>query len=100
MSHKSTTKENTKNRAFTPKVVKHALDNLPYNYIVQTIRVIEEKIEAGEADRNYSKNYILEVRKGESFNEEILTALVEVGLENLEKQQRFGFKKKKTPSAR
>lgn len=98
MSNKSTTKEDTKNSVFTPKEVKEALDNLPYNYIVTAKKKLCQKIEAGDSGKTYSGTWIAKVRKGEKFNEEILTVLIEIGRTNLEKKKRFGFKTKKTSS--
>lgn len=98
MSNKSTTKEDTKSSVFTPKEVKDALDNLPYNYIVTAKNLLCQKIQEGGAQKTYSGTWIAKVRWGEKFNEEILTVLIEIGKTNLEKKKRFGFKTKKTSS--
>ncbi|WP_417365972.1 hypothetical protein [Flavobacterium beibuense] len=99
MLNKSNTNNDKKNRALTPEEVKEILDNLPHNYIMQVQQKIGEKIQEGAATKNYSKAYINRVKKGEAFNELILTTMVEVGQANKEATTLFGFKKKKTPLA-
>lgn len=98
MLNKSTTNEGIKNSVFTPKDVKKALDNLPYNYILKVQALLQEKVDAGKVEKNYSKQWIIDVKKGNAFNEDIMEALIKIGLENFENKKRFGFKKRKTPS--
>ncbi|UOX35284.1 hypothetical protein LXD69_07135 [Flavobacterium sediminilitoris] len=98
MQHKSTTNSGTKISAFTPSDVKTALKHIPYNYILKVQDVLNEKINQGLIEKNFSKTYIAEVRKGEKFNAEIMEALVEVGLKAHAEKKQFGFKNKKTSS--
>lgn len=98
MQNKSTIKGNTKNSVFTPKQVKLAFENLPYNYVMPVQDLLQAKVDSGEIKKNYSGEWIKKVKKGEYFNEDIVDALVKVGLENHEKRKVLGLIKKKTPS--
>ena len=98
MLNKSTTNNGIKNSAFTPNEVKRGLENVPYNYILKVQEVLDKKITDGLIDKNFSKTYISEVRKGEKFNVDIMNAIVQVGLDTYSQKKQFGFKNKKTPS--
>lgn len=98
MLNKSTTNNGIKNSVFTPNEVKRGLDNIPYNYILKVQAVLDEKIEQGLIEKNFTKTYISEVRMGKKFNAEIMQALIKVGLDYYENQKQLGFIKKKTPS--
>lgn len=87
-----------KNRAITQDTVKEALDNLPYNYVKQTSLILSKWKEHGMITKNYTDRYIIKVKKGEenAFNEDILNALVVVGLKNKETKEKFGSRIKRT----
>ncbi|MBC5835782.1 hypothetical protein G6N05_05230 [Flavobacterium sp. F372] len=99
MINKSTTNNGIKNNVYTPNEVKQGLKNIPAQYILKVQEVLEEKIKEGLIEKNFSKTYIAEVRKGIKFNVDIMNALVQVGLANLAQKKQFGFNNKKTPSA-
>lgn len=97
MVNKSTTNGEIKNNGFTPKDVKDALDNLPYNYVVKTQEILEEKVNTGRLPKNFSKQYIISVKNGDADNLDILEAIVQVGLNHIESLRVYeGRKKKKT----
>lgn len=98
MAHKDTINDTEKNSVFTPENIVAALEALPKNYIGLVRDNLQEKVDAGTIKKNYSKNWIAKVRNQEEFNEEVLQALVEVGLKVAESP--FNFLKKKTPSVR
>jgi hypothetical protein len=87
-----------KNKVITQDTVKEALDNLPYNYVKQTSLILDKWKEHGMITKNYTDRYIIKVKKGEenAFNEDILNALVVVGLKNKETKEKFGSRLKKT----
>lgn len=98
--NKSTQNNVIKNRAYPPKSIVKGLDNLPYNYVNKVLDVLSKKIEAGELFKTYTKRYVQKVKAGEAFNEDIIHALVEVGLENLKSQKKYqSIKNKKASSA-
>ncbi len=98
MVNKSTTKEEIKNSVFTPKDVEEAFASLPHNYIVKTQELLQEKVDKELIPKNFSKQYIIKARNREIFQEDILNALVQVGLDNKKSMESFGFEKKKTTS--
>lgn len=87
-----------KNNGITPDTVSEALKHLPHNFVIQTQRILDNWKEKGIIEKTYKKRYISKVKLGEdgAFNEDILTALVEVGLKNKEAKQKFGRITKKT----
>lgn len=98
MMNKDNTKEEIKNSAYTPKEVSVGLANLPYNYAVKALVILQRKVDSGRIKKTYSKRYVQEVKLGKAFNEDILSVLVEVGLDAYNTRRKFGFKTKKTPS--
>lgn len=98
MVNKDTTFEQFKNSVITPKVIEEALDALPNNYVKQSQALMEEEVEAKRFPKVYSKQYIIEVRKRDSFNQDIMDILIFVGLKNIDIIRRYGAKKKKAPS--
>lgn len=76
----------------TPKKVKEAFKHLPSNYVKLTVAVLEDWKANGEIEKVYGKDYIKKVKNGTdgAFNEDIMRALVAVGLENKEKKKQFG----------
>ena len=90
-----------KNNGITPEAISEALDNLPRNYIVQTLKVLDKWKESGAIKKSYTKRYISKVKLGEddAFNEDIMHALVEVGQKKKAIQEKFGrITKKASPS--
>jgi hypothetical protein len=85
-----------KNNVITPNAIKEAFENLPHNFAVRAMAVLEKWKLDGKIEKTYSKVYILKVKKGEegAFNADIMNALVEVGLKNKEQKERFGITKK------
>lgn len=98
MLNKYTTKVEKKNNVYTPEDMEKAFNNLPFNYIVKVQKILEKQVESGMLQKSYSKQYIIDVRKQNAFNEDILNCLIEVGLEHYNKKAQFGFVNKKTPS--
>lgn len=101
MINKCNTISEEKNSAITPEAVNEALDSLPHNFVVLTLKVLDEWKEQGKIDKTYSKVYISRVKTGDkgAFNEDIMNALVEVGTKNKEIQKKFGrITKKASPS--
>jgi len=96
--NKDSKMDELKNNGITPEAVQAALSALPTNYVVETLKVLDELKKAGKIDKIYSSRYIIKVRKGEggAFNEDILNALVAVGQKNLVIIERFGDRRKKT----
>lgn len=86
-----------KNNGITPEAISEALENLPQNYIVQTLKVLEEWKNSGTIKRTFTKRYISKVKLEEdgAFNEDIMNALVVVGLKNKTIQEKFGRSTKK-----
>lgn len=90
-----------KNNGITPEAISEALESLPQNYIVQTLEVLEKWKDSGVIKKSYTKRYISKVKLGEddAFNEDIMNALVVVGLKNKTIQEKFGrTTKKASPS--
>lgn len=96
--HKYSNLEETENRVITPETVEEALNNLPFNYIKQVIALLTEQKKEGKIEKVYSIRYITKVKKGEdgAFNEDVMNAIVAVGIANLEKRKKFGSRNKKT----
>jgi hypothetical protein len=93
----NTLSENT-NNGITPDAISTALESLPHNFVVLTSKLLEEWKEQGKIEKNYSKVYISRVKTGDkgAFNEDIMNALVEVGMKNKKLQEKFGRITKKT----
>jgi hypothetical protein len=89
---------NEKNRVFTPKESKTALNNLPTKYVAPVMEILDGWSKNGLISKTYSQNYIVNVRNGKNnaFNEDIMQALVLVGLNAIEKKKQFGRITKKT----
>ena len=87
-----------KNNVITPEQVTEALGSLPYNYAKLTYEKLEKWEKQGRIKKSFSIRYIIKVQKQQdgAFNEHILEALVEVGLENIKTRNRFGRATKKT----
>ncbi|MEO8532824.1 MAG: hypothetical protein ABI441_03705 [Flavobacterium sp.] len=85
-----------KNKVITPKKVKEALENLPFDYVKQTLLVMSQWQADGKISKTYTDRYIQKVRKSQAYNKEILEVLVEVGLTNKKTKDSFGFEQKKT----
>lgn len=87
-----------KNSAITPESVNEALKFLPHNFVIQTQRILDNWKDKGIIEKTYTKRYISKVKLGEdgAFNEDILTALVQVGMKNKETKKKFGRVTKKT----
>jgi hypothetical protein len=85
-------------RAITPESTEEALNNLPHNYIKLVIQLLTERKNAGEISKVYSKSYVTKVKQelDGAFNEDVMNAIVAVGLANIEKRKRFGIENKKT----
>jgi hypothetical protein len=85
-----------KNNGVTPSDINDALENLPHNYVKQTLIVLEKWKDSGVIEKSFSKRYIIKVKKADeaAFNEDIMNALVEVGNKNKEVKERFGLTKK------
>ena len=100
MVNKNTTSQGTKNDVVTPNSTEEALANLPFNYIIKVLEELKSLYQKGESSKEiYTKSYIVRVRKGEAYNEDIMLALVNVGIKEIEKRKRFGrFIKKETSS--
>lgn len=98
MKHKDSNLKEMDTRVLTPETIEEALNNLPFNYIKQVIEVLTEQKKAGKIEKVYSVRYITMVKNGEAdaFNEEVMNAIVQVGMANVEKRKRFGSKTKKT----
>lgn len=98
MKNKYSTFAEIKNRVLTPEQIKEALNNLPFNFIKLTIEVLTQWKSQGEIEKIYSDRYITAVKNGEKdyYNEEIMYALAEVGLNNLKTISLFPGRKKKT----
>jgi hypothetical protein len=97
MKNKDSIIPEEKNKGITPEAISEALDSLPQNYIGQTIEVLIEWKDSGRIKKIYTKRYISKVKLGEdgAFNEDIMNALVEVGLKNKQIKEKFGRKTKK-----
>lgn len=97
MSHKDRNLKEIHTRVLTPEDVKMALENLPSNYIKLVLAVLEEQKDAGEIKKIYTKSYVSKVRNSQdgAFNEEVMNAIVKVGLEHLRLRNLFGSKSKK-----
>lgn len=89
-----------KNNAFTPEIIQEALGALPHNYLVLTKKLVGEKFLKGEISKDYSKDWIMKVKKGDAHNEEVLLALVEIGQAALNSPFSFLQKGKKKAPAR
>jgi uncharacterized protein YjgD (DUF1641 family) len=97
MKHKDSNFKEMDTRVLTPEAIKEALNNLPFNYIKQVIELLTKQKEAGLIDKVYSIRYITMVKnQDDAFNEEVMNAIVQVGMANVEKLKRFGSKTKKT----
>lgn len=96
--NKDNTLLKTKNKVYTPTVAKEALRNLPFNYALLTYNRLKAWEGQGLIKKSFSKRYIIKVQKGEegAFNEDILNALVQIGVENIDLRNRFGRITKKT----
>lgn len=90
-----------KNSVLTPEAIQEALCSLPFNYALQAFDKLNRWKEEGKIKKSFSKRYIIKVQKQEqgAFNEHILKALVEVGIENMNLRNRYGrITKKASPS--
>ena len=84
------------NFAITPKSTKKALLNLPYSYIKKVEKELCFLYKIGKAEKKvYSKTHIVKVKKGLVYNEDVMTALVNVGLREIAKKKQFGIDLKK-----
>lgn len=92
---------NDKTRVFTPKEVEQAMQNLPAKYVGPVWEILKEWKEAGLVDTMYSRNHIVNIRNGKNnaFNEEIMQALVFVGLKRMEVKKQFERITKKAPKS-
>ena len=90
-----------KNSGITPEAISEALESLPQNYIVQALKVLDSWKDKGIIEKTYTKRYISKVKLGEdgAFNEDIMNALVEVGVKNKETQEKFGRVTKKASTS-
>jgi hypothetical protein len=102
MINKDNTFHENKNNGITPDAISTALGSLPHNFVVLTSKLLEKWKQQGKIEKTYSKVYISRVKTGDkgAFNEDIMNALVEVGLKNKKLQERFGRITKKTPPSR
>jgi hypothetical protein len=101
MINKDNTKIEKENSGVTPNTVNEALGSLPSNYVVQAQILLDNWKDKGIIEKSYSKVYISRVKTGDrgAFNEDIMNALVEVGVKNKETQEKFGrITKKASPS--
>lgn len=90
-----------KNNVLTPEAISEAFEALPSNYIVLTLKLLEKQFSNGLIERTYTKDYISKVKTGRdgAFNEDIMNALVEVGMKSKESKEKFGrITKKASPS--
>lgn len=90
-----------KNSVLTPEATQEALENLPHNYVVKAMALLEKWKKEGTIDKTFSSRYVIKVRKAdeEAFNADIMKALVEVGIENKTIQDQYGRgNKKASPS--
>lgn len=101
MINKYNTIPEEKNKGITPEAVSEAMESLPHNFVVLTLKVLEEWKEQGKIDKTYSKVYISRVKTGDkgAFNEDIMHALLEVGIKNKKAQEKFGRITKKAPKS-
>ena len=90
-----------KNSGITPEAISEALESLPQNYIVQALKVLNNWKDKGIIEKTYTKRYISKVKLAEdgAFNEDIMNALVEVGVKNKETQEKFGRVTKKASTS-
>jgi hypothetical protein len=90
-----------KNSGITPEAISEALESLPQNYIVQALKVLDNWKDKGIIEKTYTKRYISKVKLAEdgAFNEDIMNALVEVGVKNKETQEKFGRITKKASTS-
>ena len=90
-----------KNSGITPEAISEALESLPQNYIVQALKVLDNWKDKGIIEKTYTKRYISKVKLAEdgAFNEDIMNALVEVGVKNKETQEKFGRVTKKASTS-
>lgn len=90
-----------KNSGITPEAISEALESLPQNYIVQALKVLGNWKDKGIIEKTYTKRYISKVKLGEdgAFNEDIMNALVAVGVKNKETQEKFGRVTKKASTS-
>lgn len=101
MINKCNTISEEKNNVITPEAINEALAQLPHNFVVLTLKVLEEWKLQGKIEKIYSKVYISRVKTGDkgAFNADIMNALVEVGAQNKKIQEKFGrITKKSSPS--
>jgi hypothetical protein len=89
-----------KNSVYTPEAVNEALESLPTNYVIKVKAILDDWFDNKTIDKTYSKVYISRVknRDKEAFNEDIMKALVKVGLEHKITLNQFGRKPKKNLS--
>lgn len=99
MVNKDTTFEQFKNSVITPNLIEQGLTHLPFNYIKQSQALMKEELEAERFPRVFSKQYIIEVRNRDAFNQDVLNCIVFIGLKNMDIIKTYGAKKKKAPSA-
>lgn len=90
-----------KNNVLTPDAISEALECLPSNYIVLTLKLLEKKKSSGLIERTYTKDYISKVKTGRdgAFNEDIMNALVEVGVKSKASKEMFGRITKKASTS-
>lgn len=93
MVNKDTTFGTFQNSVITPELVQQGINNLPRDYVKQTITVMKEAVDAGIFPKVYSKPHIIDVRKDIVFNKDILNVLVFVGLKNKLMEESYGRKK-------
>ncbi|MBC5840783.1 hypothetical protein H8R23_05140 [Flavobacterium sp. F-380] len=98
MTNKDNTVPAENKKAFTPKLINEALESLPSNYVNQTLIILDKWKDSGLIENTFSRVYISRVKTGlnGAFNEDIMNALVEVGMNNKKVQEKFGRKTKKT----
>lgn len=87
-----------KNSVVTPEEAKAALQSLPFNYVLLAFEKLKKWKNEGKIKKSFSRRYIIKVQRQEdgAFNKDILDALVEIGIENLEIRNQFGRITKKT----
>lgn len=93
MINKDTTFGTFQNSVITPELVEEGINNLPRDYVKQTIELMEQSVVANIFPKVYSKQYIIDVRKSQAFNKDVLNVIVFVGLKNKLLMESYGRKK-------
>lgn len=94
MINKDTTFGTFQNSVITPEVVHEGVSNLPRDYVKQTIELMEKSVDENIFPKVFSKQYIIDVRKNQAFNKDVLNAIVFIGLKNKLLMESYGRKKK------